>query len=66
MLACNAVPGASSGNCDVDSTDSSSKVCTLRCAGDPAVSEGKRSMWPLQEVSSEKLEVRWEMETILE
>lgn len=42
MLACNAVPGASSGNCDVDSTDGSSKVCTLRCAGDPAVSEGKR------------------------
>lgn len=48
MLACNALPGASKGNCDVDSTDGSSKVCTLRCGGDPAVSEGKRSMWPCE------------------
>lgn len=47
MLACNALPGASLGNCNVDSTDSSSKVCTLRCGRDPAVSEERRSMWPL-------------------
>lgn len=44
MLACNALPGASLGNCDVDSTDSSSKVCTLRCGRDPAVSENSQ-LW---------------------
>lgn len=31
MLACNALPGARSGNSTVDGTNSSSKVCTLRC-----------------------------------
>lgn len=39
MLACDARPGAREGNSTRDGTNSSSKVCTLRCNIDPAVSK---------------------------
>lgn len=55
MLACNALPGARKGNSTVDSTNNSSKVCTLMCnrktlqlISKALTIDSKRSKWPLQ------------------
>lgn len=61
MLACNALSGASSGNSTVDSTNSSSKVCTLRCNIETLQLVRKtlhlysrRSTWPVQELPASR------------